>query len=154
MMITGLFETHIQVSNLETSMKFYNALPGLELATIEQKRRIAFYWIGKRGEAMLGLWENKGIFPQQHFAFRASLETVLKSAVPALNRMNIECYNFLKNGRSKPMVFAWMPAIAIYFRDPDKHELELIAMLHGEPRPQLGIVSYEEWMAAQPVIHS
>jgi lactoylglutathione lyase len=149
MMITGLFETHIQVSNLETSMKFYNALPGLELAMIEQKRRIAFYWIGKRGEAMLGLWENKGVFPQQHFAFRASLETVLKFAVPTLNRMNIECYNFLKNGRSKPMVFAWSPAIAIYFRDPDKHELELIAMLAGEPRPELGIVTYEEWTAAQ-----
>ena len=68
-MITGLFETHIQVSNLESSMKFYSALPGLELAMIEQKRRIAFYWIGKRGEAMLGLWENKGIFATAAFCF-------------------------------------------------------------------------------------
>jgi len=146
-MITGLFETHIQVSSLETSMKFYSALPGLELATIDQKRRIAFYWIGHRGEAMLGLWENKGEIAPQHFAFRSESDIILKEAVPILNRMNIECYNFLKDGRSKPMVFGWMPAIAIYFRDPDHHELELIAMLPQNPRPELGIISYEEWMA-------
>ena len=148
-MITGLFESHIQVSSLETSMKFYSALPGLELATIDQKRRIAFYWIGQWGEAMLGLWENKGDFAPQHFAFRSEIDYILKEAVPALNRMNIECYNFLKDGRSKPMVFTWMPAIAIYFKDPDHHELELIAMLPQKPKPELGIISYEEWIAIQ-----
>lgn len=145
-MITGLFETHIQVSNLQTSVKFYSALPGLELAMIDHNRNIAFYWIGKRGEAMMGLWENKGHFAPQHFAFRSEVETILKAAVPALVKMNIECYNFLKDGHSKPMVFAWMPAIAIYFRDPDYHELELIAMLPQKPRPELGILSYEEWL--------
>jgi lactoylglutathione lyase len=145
-MINGLFETHIQVASLETSMKFYSALPGLELAAIDQKRRIAFFWIGHRGEAMLGLWENKGEFAPQHFAFRSEINIILKEAVAILNRMNIECYNFLKDGMSKPMVFAWMPAIAIYFRDPDRHELELIAMLPQNPRPELGIISYEEWM--------
>ena len=148
-MITGLFESHIQVSSLETSMKFYSALPGLELATIDQKRRIAFYWMGQRGEAMLGLWENKGDFAPQHFAFRSEIDFILKEAVPTLNRMNIECYNFLKDGRSKPMVFTWMPAIAIYFKDPDHHELELIAMLPQKPKPELGIISYEEWIAIQ-----
>ena len=43
------------------------------------------------------------------------------------------------------MVFAWMPAISIYFKDPDNHVLEFIAMLEGKPQPELGIMSYEEW---------
>lgn len=55
-MITGLFETHIEVAGLETAMTFYSRLPGLILAHSETKRRIAFYWIGQPGEAMLGLW--------------------------------------------------------------------------------------------------
>ena len=145
-MINGLFETHIRVSNLRDSMKFYSALPGLELAMIDQKRKIAFYWIGKRGEAMLGLWENKNHFVSEHFAFRSEIKTILETAVPILSRMNIKCYNFLNDGSSKPMVFAWMPAIAIYFRDPDNHELELIAMLPQKPNPELGVISYEEWL--------
>jgi len=43
------------------------------------------------------------------------------------------------------MVFAWMPAVAIYFEDPDGHELEFIAVLDGEPRPELGVISYHDW---------
>src|SRR4029453_4632271 len=113
-MINGLFETHIRVSNLQDSMKFYSALPGLELAMIDHKRNIAFYWIGKRGEAMLGLWENKSHFVPEHFAFRSEIKIILEAAVPILSKMNIKCYNFLNDGSSKPMVFAWMPAISIY----------------------------------------
>ncbi|GAB3643035.1 hypothetical protein GCM10027423_36720 [Spirosoma arcticum] len=43
------------------------------------------------------------------------------------------------------MVFGWMPAVSIYFRDPDNHELEFIAMLPGPPRPDIGVVSYADW---------
>lgn len=43
------------------------------------------------------------------------------------------------------MVFAWMPAIAIYFDDPDGHCLEFIAILDEEAKPELGVVSFEEW---------
>jgi hypothetical protein len=39
-----------------------------------------------------------------------------------------------------------MPAIAIYFDDPDGHELEFIGILKGEGRPELGVLSYEHWM--------
>ena len=44
------------------------------------------------------------------------------------------------------MVFGWMPAIAIYFNDPDGHSLECIAMLPGAPKPEVGVVSWEEWL--------
>ena len=43
------------------------------------------------------------------------------------------------------MVFSWMPAIAIYFLDPDGNELEFIAILEGEAKPKLGVMDYEEW---------
>jgi hypothetical protein len=42
-----------------------------------------------------------------------------------------------------------MPAVSIYFHDPDGHSLELIAMLSGQPRPELGVISWEQWHAAQ-----
>jgi hypothetical protein len=38
-----------------------------------------------------------------------------------------------------------MPALAIYFRDPDGHLLEFLAMLPDEPRPEAGVVSWDEW---------
>jgi hypothetical protein len=38
-----------------------------------------------------------------------------------------------------------MPAVSIYFADPDGHELEFIAPLPDKPRPEIGVVSREEW---------
>jgi hypothetical protein len=37
-----------------------------------------------------------------------------------------------------------MPAAAIYFRDPDGHQLECLAMLDGPARPELGIVPWSQ----------
>src|ERR1700733_8225683 len=146
-MITGLFETHIEVSNLEESMTFYSRLPGILLAHLEKKRRIAFFWLGKPGEAMLGLWKmtERPVAPR-HFAFRCAAEYFTENAAVFLAQNGLEGYNFLRDGSQRPMVFAWMPAIAVYFKDPDGNELELIAMLPGDPQPERGIVSPEEWM--------
>lgn len=146
-MITGLFETHINVLSLERSMHFYGNVLELELATYEEGRRVAFYWLGKRGEAMLGIWEK----PQseiivQHFAFRSTLDFILNHVEKYLEDRNLDYYNFLRDDTKQPMVFAWMPAIAIYFNDPDGHILEFIAMIEGRPQPELGIISYKEWL--------
>jgi lactoylglutathione lyase len=41
-----------------------------------------------------------------------------------------------------------MPAAAIYFGDPDGHLMEYLTMLDDkERRPDLGIVSWSEWIA-------
>ncbi len=146
-MITGLFETHINVGNLERSMEFYGSVLGLELGTIEEERRIAFYWIGQKGKAMLGLWE-KSSEPiiKQHFAFQCELDDILNKSKEYLLQRGLEPYNFLNTTDKEPMVFAWMPALAIYFKDPDDHDLEFIAMLPQRPRPNVGIVSYEHWL--------
>jgi catechol 2,3-dioxygenase-like lactoylglutathione lyase family enzyme len=144
--IGGLFETHIAVTDLERSVAFYRDVLGLEVAHREEARRVAFFWLGGRGEAMLGLWEKPADqVVRQHFAFRAEIADVRDRAAAWLAERGLAGRNFLRDGTNRPMVFAWMPAIAIYFDDPDGHELELIAMLPGKPRPEAGVVSWDAW---------
>ncbi len=145
-MIKGLYETHVQVSDLENAIKFYTEILGLEFAHKEENRRIAFLWIGKNKESMLGLWEQKKNLQTRHFAFTADKEDILNYSVEFLRTKNLKPYNFLKDDIEKPMVFAWMPALAIYFNDPDGNQLEFISVLEGDGKPELGVLSYEEWM--------
>ncbi len=145
-MIEGLYETHLFVENLERSIEFYAKVLELKQAHYEEERRAAFFWVGKPKEAMLGLWEKpKSEIDKRHFAFRCRKDFILNQATDFLKGHGLSPYNFLNDGTDIPMVFAWMPAIAIYFSDPDGHYLEFIAVLEGEPRPELGVLSYEEW---------
>ena len=69
-----LFEAHLIVADLDVSMAFYRDCLGLELAHVVPARRAAFFWIGSRGNSMLGLWQ-AGAGPQKttsHIAFAAS----------------------------------------------------------------------------------
>jgi len=43
-------------------------------------------------------------------------------------------------------VLAWMPAVSVYFHDPDGNLLELLSMLPDVPRPELGVVSWSRWI--------
>jgi hypothetical protein len=45
-------------------------------------------------------------------------------------------------------VIGWMPAAAVYFRDPDGHLIEYLTMLEAQPRPDLGITAWSTWVAA------
>ena len=60
--IHGLFETHLTVSDLQRSIRFYRDIIGLELALEASERNAAFFWIGDRSSrsssrcSMLGLW--------------------------------------------------------------------------------------------------
>ncbi|MBC7875238.1 MAG: VOC family protein [Ferruginibacter sp.] len=146
-MIKGLYETHLYVENLERAIYFYKNILGLSYCHYEEKRRIAFFWIGEPKEYMLGLWE-KSENERRHFAFRCNAEDIINNSVAWLQERNIQPYNFLKDGTGQPMVFAWMPAIAIYFDDPDGNVLEFIAVLPGRARPELGVISYKEWQEA------
>lgn len=146
--IKGLYETHLYVSDLERSIYFYKEVMGLEQCYNEEGRRAAFFWIGEPKQQMLGLWE----FPEEqvdkrHFAFQCDPEWILKESITWLKERNIPFRNFLKDGSERPMVFTWMPAVSIYFDDPDGHSLEFIGLLEGEAKPELEkeVVSYEEW---------
>jgi len=47
----------------------------------------------------------------------------------------------------EPSVIGWMPAASLFFRDPDGHLLEYLTMLDEDPRPDVGVVSWSEWLA-------
>ncbi len=144
-MIQGLFETHLNVSNLEQSIAFYHNVLELDFAYEQPARQVAFFWIGGHNHHMLGLWEKPAEEIQsQHFAFRISVDDMRHAKQHLLDK-GLTPRNFLNDDTQDPMVFAWMPAVAIYFRDPDGHSLEYIAPLDGTPDPNLGVISWDEW---------
>jgi lactoylglutathione lyase len=142
----GLFETHLTVADLDRSVAFYRDVVGLEVAYEVPERGATFLWIGAPGRAMLGLW-SAGSAPMSmrlHIAFEAALDDVL--ATPArLRALGVEPLSFFGAPTEEPDVIGWMPAAAIYFLDPDGHQLEYLAMLEEPPQPQLGIVPWSAW---------
>lgn len=148
-MIKGLYETHLFVENLERSIAFYSKALGLKQCRFGAERRTAFFWIGEDKQFMLGLWEKpKEEIDIRHFAFECNPKWVLNESVHFLKSRNIKFWNFLDDENEKPMVFCWMPAISIYFNDPDGHELEFIGILPGQPKPdeEKRVVTYEDWI--------
>jgi lactoylglutathione lyase len=144
--IRGLFETHLTVSDLGRAVAFYRDVVGLALAFDVPERGAAFFWVGGPGQAMLGLW-SLGSAPMGlslHVAFRTSL-TDLFDACDRLSSRGVIPLSFFGTETTEPSVIGWMPAAAVYFRDPDGHLLEYLAMLDEEPRPDRGIVPWSQW---------
>jgi lactoylglutathione lyase len=143
--VRGLFETHLTVADLGRSVTFYRDVVGLPVALEVPERGAAFHWIGQHGHAMLGLW-SIGSAPmglQLHIAFQMSLSDVL-TAPEHLAAHGIQPLSFYGEPADEPSVIGWMPAAAVYFRDPDGHLLEYLAMLEGPARPELGIVPWSQ----------
>jgi lactoylglutathione lyase len=143
--VDRLFEAHLIVANLDVSIAFYRDRLGLELAHLIPAQA-AFFWIGSRGNSMLGLWQ-AGAGPQKttsHIAFAAAADDVI-AAPGRLRSAGIVALDFNGQPTDDAVVLAWMPALAVYFLDPDGHLLEYIAMLEGEPRPNEGVVAWRAW---------
>jgi len=89
---------------------------------------------------MLGLWE-AGTSPQRlslHLAFTLDLPDLLE-APARLPAAGVIPRDFWGNPADEPVVIAWMPAVSLYFHDPDGNLLELLSMLPDAPA-----VSYDE----------
>jgi predicted N-acetyltransferase YhbS/catechol 2,3-dioxygenase-like lactoylglutathione lyase family enzyme len=147
----GLFETHLSVSDLGRSVAFYRDVVGLPLALEVPEREAAFFWIGDAGGSMLGLWSlgSAPIRLSLHLAFKATLADVL-DACENLRSLGVTPLSFFATETTEPSVIAWMPAAAVYFRDPDGHLLEYLAMIDEPPRADLGILTWSEWDMITP----
>jgi lactoylglutathione lyase len=144
--VSGLFETHLTVRDLDRSVVFYRDVVGLQLGLHERDRGAALFWIGAPGQSMLGLWAagSAPIALSLHIAFATSLDDVL-DAPSRLRRLGITPLSFHAEETNEPTVIGWMPAAAVYFHDPDGHLLEYLAMLDERPDPDRGIVNWSEW---------
>jgi lactoylglutathione lyase len=121
---------------------------GLPFAFEAPERNAAFFWVGEAGDSLLGLW-SLGSTPlglTLHVAFEVTLNDLL-DAPKDMEALGVTPLSFYGVKTTEPSVIGWMPAASIFFRDPDGHLLEYLAMLDGNPRPDLGIVSWSEWLA-------
>jgi lactoylglutathione lyase len=153
--VAGLFETHLTVSDLSRSVAFYRDVVGLPLALELPERGAAFLWIAQPGQGMLGLW-SLGSAPlalSLHVAFKASQEDVL-GACERLRSLGVRPLSFFAEETTEPSVIGWMPAAAVYFRDPDGHLLEYLAMLDEPADPEAGVLSWSEWAACKYPLQS
>ena len=144
--IQGLWETHITVADLDRSIGFYRDVVGLTLAHTVPERHVAFFWIGRPRQAMLGLWSihTSPMAMKLHYAFQVTLDDVTAS-VTALRRAGLEPLSGTGRPIDEPEVIPWAPAASVYFKDPDGHSLEFIAMLPEPPRPRMQCVMLSEW---------
>jgi lactoylglutathione lyase len=153
--IRGLWETHITVADLDRSIGFYRDVVGLTFAHIVPERHVAFFWIGPSRHAMLGLWSihTAPMSMQLHYAFEVTIDDVT-AAVAALRRAGLEPLSGTGRPIDEPEVIPWIPSASVYFRDPDGHSLEFIAMLPEPPQPRMKHVTLSEWQrlhaSAQP----
>ena len=78
-MIGKIYETHVQVKDVEASIKFYQDKLGLELGHHSEGK--AFFWVGDRGSQMLGVWQvpEDASIKLSHFAFEVELDYLMSS---------------------------------------------------------------------------
>jgi len=145
-----LYETHLPVADTKVAEKFYRDVVGLPFAYRDPIRDIVFLWADGKRKSMIGLWgpntaygRKNGIVQNCHVAFAVSLDELF-ARIEKLNASNIETLGFGGSKTQEPTVIGWMPSAQIYFRDPDGHMLELIAILSETPIPKFN-GSYSEW---------
>jgi catechol 2,3-dioxygenase-like lactoylglutathione lyase family enzyme len=148
--IDGLWETHITVSDLDRSIRFYRDVVGLALAHSVPERHVAFFWIGQPRQAMLGLWSTltSPMGMKLHFAFRVDVADAIAS-IATLKNAGLWPTGLAGQPINEPEVIPWIPAASVYFQDPDGHSLEYIAMLPEAPAPAAMQMPLSEWLNLQ-----
>ena len=146
--VRGLYETHLTVSDLDRSIAFYRDVVGLPMALEVPERAAAFLWVPNSRRSMLGLWAlgSAPIGMTLHVAFEVAADDLLEAPL-RLRAHGVTPLSFFGDETTEPSVIGWMPAAAVYFRDPDGHLLEYLTMLDEEPDADAGIVAWSQWAA-------
>jgi lactoylglutathione lyase len=151
----GLYEVHLPVTNLQRSIDFYTSKLGFELGWSTPGGSSALLIYDDEGTRwMLGLfWVETGVHrspAEYHISFRVA-EAQADTMVAWLRARGIEPFHPphapIQGTVDEPIVHGWMPAAAVFFKDPDGHLLELIADLSDAPRPDFLYRPLSEWRA-------
>lgn len=146
-MIKGLYEAHLPVSNLESSIEFYKKL-GLTFAWRDEDT--AFFWI-EEGISWIGLWEGEEhqtpYHPSlRHIAFRVDYKD-LKQSLTWLESIKVEAVPFGGRTTIEPFIRPYQSNASVYFNDPDGNSLELMCFIDvpDELKHITDKLSFEEW---------
>jgi lactoylglutathione lyase len=151
----GLYEVHLPVTNLDRAVEFYVNKLGFEFGFGRNDGSSAFLLYTDAGQRwMLGLFRVDTLAhrtaAEYHISLRVAEEQVDRM-VPWLRERGIKTEHPpgapVKGPMSEPIVHGWMPAAAVFFKDPDGHLLELIADLADAPRPDFLYRPLSEWRA-------
>jgi lactoylglutathione lyase len=146
--IERIYETHLTVSNLEKSISFYRDVIGLQFGIKDLEHNCAFLFAGSPEQSMLGLWSTSmaPIGLKLHIAFKVNINDLFN--IPnTLRSKGIIPLNIFEKETNDPTVIPFIPSASVYFRDPDGHLLEYLALLDEEPRPNLKIGPWSEWIS-------
>lgn len=148
-MIKGLYEAHLPVKNLESSIEFYKRL-GLKQAWRDEDT--AFFWITE-GESWVGLWEGPEVetpyHPSlRHIAFRVTYED-LRNSLEWLESIGVPAVPFGSRTSVQPFIRPHQGNASVYFNDPDGNSLELMCSIKvpEELRHITDKLSFDEWEA-------
>ena len=151
----GLYEVHLPVIDLDRAIDFYVGKLGFELGFGTRGGSSALLlYTDEETRWMLGLFRVDTVVHRRaaeyHISFRMA-EKDVDSMVPYLRDRGIEPVHPpsapVQGPMNEPIVHGWMPAAAVFFRDPDGHLLELIAELTDAPRPEVLYRPLSEWRA-------
>ncbi len=151
----GLYEVHLPVTDLGCAIDFYTEKLGFDLGTRGRDGTSALLLFTDEDiRWMLGLFQVETVVhrhpAEHHISFRVAEEDADRM-VPYLRELGIEPIHPppapTQGPMDEPIVHGWMPAAAVFFRDPDGHLLELIADLSDAPRPSFVYRSLSEWRA-------
>ena len=153
----GLYEVHLPVTDVDRSIDVYVEKLGFELGFGERGDPGVLLLYDDEERWMLGLFEVEAIAhrhaAEYHVSFRVAEEDTDRM-VPWLRERGIEPVHPstapLRGPMTEPIVHGWMPAAAVFFRDPDGHLLELIADLSDPPRPDFAYRPLSEWRDLEP----
>jgi len=149
----GLYEVHLPVTDVERSIDFYVGKLGFKLGFGGKgDSSVLLQYTSGDSRWMLGLFKVDTVEhrhpAEYHISFRMAEEDVDRM-IPFLRERGIEPVHPptapKKGAMEEPIVHGWMPAAAVFFRDPDGHLLELIAELNAAPRPDFMYGTLSEW---------
>jgi len=151
----GLYEVHLPVTDLQRSVDFYTSKLSFKLGWGMPGGSSALLIYDDEGTRwMLGLFRVDAVVhrspAEYHISFRVA-EARADTMVAWLRARGIEPFHPphapIQGTVDEPIVHGWMPAAAVFFKDPDGHILELIADLSDAPRPDFLYRPLSEWRA-------